>query len=171
MSSTKETVLRMFRTIQRGTEFVLDAIPADKLDHKLDPNGAKLREIAFHISTLPLGAAIFAKGVFEKFPSVPKLMEALEEHLGDLMKTQDYSAIFRKSCGVFLQHYNSFSDKEFINSTYTNFLTGGPITYLEGFLGTQNHVLQHRGTLFGFLRSLGIPVSMHQYFGMSPLEI
>ncbi|MFV2016337.1 MAG: hypothetical protein ACC656_12965, partial [Candidatus Heimdallarchaeota archaeon] len=146
------------------------AIPDDKLGHRLDPNGAKLREIAFHISTLPLGATIFAKGVFDKFPSVPKLMETLEEYLGDLIKTTDYVTIFRKSCELFLSHYNNFGDEEFTNSTYSNFLTGGPITHLEGFLGTQNHIMQHRGTLFGFLRHLGIPVSMHQYFAMSPLE-
>ncbi|MHA2100746.1 MAG: hypothetical protein ACW99A_18910 [Candidatus Kariarchaeaceae archaeon] len=171
MSSAKEVVLKMYKNIQRGTEFVLDAIPEDKLDYQLDPKGAKLREIAFHAATLPLGAAIFAKGVFEKFPSIPDLMKALEDYLGgDLIKTKDYAAIFKKSCEVFLDHYNKFSDDEFVNSTYSNFLTGGPITHLEGFLGTQNHLLQHRGTIFGFLRSLQIPVSMHQYFGMNPVE-
>ncbi|OLS28617.1 MAG: hypothetical protein HeimC2_05620 [Candidatus Heimdallarchaeota archaeon LC_2] len=171
MGSAKETVIRNFKGVIRGTDFVLQAIPSDKLNHKLDSKGTKLRDIAFHIATLPLGATIFAKGVFEKFPSVPVLMEAFDEYLGEMMKSNDYAAIFRKSCEVFLDHYNQFSDEEFVNSTYSNFLTGGPITHLGGFLGTQNHVVHHRGTLFGFLRSLEIPVSMHQYFGMNPLEM
>lgn len=170
MSSTKETVLRVFQNVQKGTEYVLMAIPMDKLDHQLDSNSAKLKDIAFHIATLPLGAAIFAKGAFEEFPSVPELLKSFKEHIGDIVDTNDYTEIFKHSCDVFLGHFNAFTDKEFIESTYENFLTRGPKTHLEGFLGTQNHILQHRGTLFGFLRSLGIKVNMRQYFGMKPMD-
>lgn len=170
MGSAKESVIKNFIGVQRGTDYVLQAVPSDNLDYQMDPKGTKLRAIAFHIASLPLGAAIFAKGIFEKFPSVPDLMEAFEEYLGDMIRSNDFPAIFRKSCEVFLEHYNQFTNEEFVKSTYTNFLTGGPITHLEGFLGTKNHVLQHRGTLFAMLRSLEIPVSMHQYFGMNPLE-
>ena len=104
MGSAKETVIRNFKGVIRGTDFILQAIPSDKLNHQLDPKGTKLREIAFHIATLPLGAAIFAKGVFEKFPSVPDLMEAFKEYLGEMVRSNDYAAIFRKACEVFLDH-------------------------------------------------------------------
>ncbi len=157
----------MFENIQRGTEYVLMAIPMDKLDYSVEENTATIEDLAFHISTLPLGAALFAQNLFDKFPESDQLMAEFKKYLGDSLDDKNYPEIFRKSCKVFTDF---FEGKEDWYKTYTSFLFRGERTYLEGFLSMQNHLLQHRGSLTTTLRSMGIPVSMKQYWGMKPLH-
>ncbi len=157
----------MFKNIQRGTEYVLMAIPKDKLDHRVSPNSASIKELAFHISTMPLGATLFAKNLFDKFPESDVLMAEFEKYLGESMKNNDFPEMFRKSCEVCIEFFNS---KDWLNETFSNFLNKKERTYLEAFLSMQNHMIQHRGSLVSTLRSAGIPVTMQQYWGMRPLQ-
>ncbi|MHA2251568.1 MAG: DinB family protein [Candidatus Kariarchaeaceae archaeon] len=170
MDSTKDTVLKMFESIQKGTEFILQAIPEDKLDHKIDESGSSLGKLAFHLAALPLGSVLFANGTFTEFPAVEKLMEKLSEYIGEEMKNNDFAAIFRKSCEVFINYYQTITNDDWVNTTYSTFLSRGPTTPLQGFLSTQNHLIQHRGTLFAYLRTLEIPVTLKQYWGYKPLQ-
>lgn len=169
MNSTKELVMKSFDQIQKGTEYVLQAIPMDKLDYGIK-DSATISELAFHIATMPLGATLFAKGVFEKFPEFDVLTTEFEKYLGDSLKKKDYKTMFTKSCTVFKEFWESKTDDEWVNSTYSNFLTRGPRTYLEGYLSMQNHLLQHRGSLTSTLRSARVMVNLQQYWGMAPLE-
>ena len=170
MATAKELVMSMFENIQKGTDYVLQAIPMDKLDHQVGGDSATIEALAFHISTLPLGAALFAQNLFDKFPENDALMATFEKYLGDSLKNKDYPEMFRKSCEVFLEFFGGKTDDEWVNSTYTNFLFRGERTYLEGFLSMQNHLIQHRGSLVSTLRSAGVPVTLRQYWGMKPLE-
>ncbi|RMG31438.1 MAG: hypothetical protein D6732_14830 [Methanobacteriota archaeon] len=166
MDKSKEIILQMFQRIQKGTEYVLQAIPEDKLEHRVSDNSASVKELAFHIATLPLGAALFAQNIFDKFPDNETLMNQFEKYLGDSLKNNDYPEMFRKSCQVCIEF---FKQKDWINETFANFLNKNQRTYLEAFLSMQNHLIQHRGSLVSTLRSAGIPVSMQQYWGMKPL--
>ncbi len=168
MATAKEITLQMFDNIQKGTEFILGAIPMDKLDHSVDGKSATIGDLAFHIATLPLGSVLITQGKFDKFPPIDELMKAMEPYLGDSLENKDYKSIFTKSCKAFIEFYESKSADEWINSTYENFLTRGPRTYLQGFYSMQNHLLQHRGSLTSTLRSAGIHVSLKQYWGMMP---
>ncbi|MDH5401284.1 MAG: hypothetical protein OEZ01_14475 [Candidatus Heimdallarchaeota archaeon] len=170
MTTAKTQIIKAFENIIKGTEYVLQAVPADRLDFKIEENSTTLESICFHISTLPLGATLFAQQVYTEFPPVDVLIEKMKEYLGDSIEQKDYSTMFTKSCEVFLKHYNSFSDRDFVQETYSTFLTRGPVTHMEGFLSTQNHLIQHRGTLVAMLRSMGIPVGLSQYWGMKPLS-
>ncbi len=170
MPSAKSSVLKQFEHIQKGTEYILQAVPKDKLDHSVEKSSATIEGLAFHIATLPLGAKLFAEGKFDKFPSTEVLMKTLEEYLGDTMRNKDYKSMFTKSCLIYLEYFGNKTEDEWINSTYVTPVSRGPMTYREGFLSMQNHLIQHRGSLTTTLRSIGILVSLRQYWGMSPLE-
>jgi uncharacterized damage-inducible protein DinB len=170
MTNSKDVVLSMFENIQKGTRFVLEAIEKEHLDKAVNEESATVGDLAFHISTMPLGTTLFAQGRFEKFPEVEVLMSAFKEFLGDDLDQKRYAQIWDKSCEVMLEYWKSKSADEWINTTFSHFLTRGPVTYLEGFLAMQNHMLQHRGSLTSTLRSIGVPVGLRQYWGMSPLE-
>lgn len=170
MPSAKSSVLKQFEHIQKGTEYILQAVPLDKLDHSVEKSSATIGGLAFHVATLPLGATLFAQGKFEKFPSTDVLMETLEGYLGDSMRNKDYKSMFTKSCNIFLEYFENKTEDEWINSTYVTPVARGPRTYLEGFLSMQNHLIQHRGSLTSTLRSIGVLVSLRQYWGMTPLS-
>ncbi|MHA2171163.1 MAG: hypothetical protein ACXAB7_14810 [Candidatus Kariarchaeaceae archaeon] len=166
MDSAKETVFKMFESVQKGTEYVLQAVPSDKLDYQINENSAQLGDLAFHIAAMPLASVLFGDGTFEQFPAPEKLIEELAKHLGDAMSDKDYLAIFKSSCEIFLKFHG---EKNWSEDKYSSFLHREPVSHLQAFLGTQNHLVQHRGTLTTYLRSLDIPVTLKQYWGYAPL--
>jgi hypothetical protein len=162
-------MLRNYQNVRRGTNFVLKTIPSDQIDYIPQKGMRKLGDLASHIATLPLGSYIFTSGIVEKFDA-SLLIDALKQKLGDLYDSKNYFQIFEKSNKYFLKFYEDLPLNDWVESTYTSATNPKPITYLQGFLGFQTHLLQHRGSLFTYLRTLDVPVSMKQYFGMEELK-
>ena len=169
--STKDIIVANFKGVQRGTEFVLQAVPKDKLDYS--PNKdvqQKLGDLARHIAVLPFTSALYAKGGYKERPNPDEMKKVLADKFGSDLANNNYSAVFTKACDFFLDFYGKKSDEELVNGTFTNFLYTSPTPFLKGFLSVEDHLVQHRGTLFAYLRALNVPVTMKQYFGMEALH-
>lgn len=168
--SVKEIILQNYQNVRKGTKFVLKAIPHDVIDYSPHKKMRKLGDLAFHLSSLPLGSFIFTSGIVKKFePNA--LIYALKQRLGTLYDSKNYAEIFEKSNEYFLKFYENLPAEDWIGSIYVSATNRKPITYLQGFINFQNHLIQHRGSLFTYLRTLMIPVSMKQYFGIEELKM
>ena len=66
--------------------------------------------------------------------------------------------------------YTKKTDAEWLNTTFTTFINPNPAPLLQGVIGVEDHIIQHRGTLFAYLRTLNVPVTMKQYYGMEELK-
>ena len=170
MSSTKDIIVNNFKGVQRGTDFVLQAIPKDKLDYTITKDGQKMGDLARHIAILPFTATIFAEGGYNERPNPDEMKKKLAEKFGNDLEQNNYSAMFAKACEYFLNFYGQKSDEDLLNKTFTNFIYTQPTPFLKGFLSVEDHLVQHRGTLFAYLRALNIPITMKQYFGMEALH-
>ncbi|MHA1991220.1 MAG: DinB family protein [Candidatus Hodarchaeales archaeon] len=167
--SIKEIILLNYQNIQKGTEFVLKAISINDIEYAPQEGMRKLGDLAFHIATLPLGSFIFTSGLVKEFNPVT-LISTLKQRLGPLYDSKNFVKIFVKSNDDFLKFYEDLPVEYWIEKTYTSATNPKPITYLQGFINFQNHLIQHRGSLFTYLRTLNIPVSMKQYFGIEELK-
>jgi uncharacterized damage-inducible protein DinB len=169
MSKTiKSSIIDSYKKIQKGTEFVLRAIPQTQLDFKPNERMRRLEDLAFHIATLPVGSIILAESNFKEFPPLDVLLKAMEDRIGNV-KTKNFADIFTRASEHFIQFIHNKTEEELIHSTYQSFLMREPASYFEGYLNMITHLIQHRGTLFVYLRLLEIPVSMMQYFGIKEL--
>ena len=166
---TKEILIKNFKNVQRGTDFILKAIPTNKLDYTPTKEMKKLGELAFHIATLPLTARYFSENEFKERPERDTILKLFSEKYGADLTKNNYSAIFAKSCEYFLNLFEKKDNNQFINGTFSNFIYRNTTSFLELFLSTEDHIVQHRGTLFAYLRTLNIPVTMQQYFGFKEL--
>lgn len=170
MSSMKEIFVNNFKSVQRGTDFVLKTVPLDKLDHSFTKDGQKMGDLARHIAILPFTATIFVEGQNKERPNPDQMKKLLGDKFGADLAQNNYSGIFNKACEYFLNFYGNKSDEELINGTFMNFIYTNPTAFLKGFLSVEDHLVQHRGTLFAHLRALNVPVTMKQYFGMEELH-
>ena len=170
MSSTKDIIVSNFKGVQRGTDFVLQAIPKDKLDYSITKDGQKMGDLARHIAILPFTATLFAEEGYKERPNPDEMKKKLVDTFGRDLAQNNYSAMFAKACEYFLNFYGQKSDEDLLNKTFTNFIYTQPTPFLKGFLSVEDHLVQHRGTLFAYLRALNIPVTMKQYFGMEALH-
>lgn len=171
MSSMKDIVIQNFKGVQRGTDFILKSVPKDKLDYT--PNKdvqQKLGDLARHIAILPFTATYFAENGIKERPNPDDMKKVLAEKFGQDFQNNNYTAMFTKACEYYLNFYGKKSDDELVNGTFTNFIYSSPTPFLKGFLSVEDHLVQHRGTLFAYLRALNVPVTMKQYFGMEELH-
>lgn len=167
----KKLLFKNFKAVQRGTEFVLKAIPTDNQDFKNFKPKTEMRslgDLAFHIATLPVGSVILAESSFTEFPPIEVLLKSMTERIGEVTSS-NYADIFVRSSKHFVEYFDKKSDDDLINKTYQSFLMRQPATFFEGFQSMMNHLIQHRGTLFAYLRLLDVQVSMKQYFGIKEL--
>ncbi|MHA1982759.1 MAG: DinB family protein [Candidatus Hodarchaeales archaeon] len=167
--SIKEIILSNYQNVRKGTEFVLKAISLDDIEYEPQEGMRKLGDLAFHIATLPLGSFIFTSGLVTEFDPVT-LINALKQRLSSLYDSKNFSKVFEKSNDDFLNFYKDLPAEYWTEKTYTSATNPKPITYLQGFINFQNHLIQHRGSLFTYLKTLNIPVSMKQYFGIEELK-
>jgi len=65
MTSVKEIFLENFAGVQRGTDFILKAVPKDKVDFTLVKDGQKMGDLARHISLLPFTSTLFIEKEFK----------------------------------------------------------------------------------------------------------
>ena len=165
-TTMKDVIINNFKGVQKGTDFVLKAIPKDKLDFSFTKDGQKLGDLARHIALLPYTSTVFVEGQNKERPNPDQMKKIVGDKFGADIAQNNYSAVFSKACEYFINFYSKKSDNDLANSTFTNFLYTTPTPYLKGFLAVEDHLVQHRGTLFGMLRALNVPVTMKQYFGM-----
>ncbi len=171
MNTVKDIVINNFLSVKRGTEFILKAIPMDKLDYApAEHINQKLGDLARHIAILPFTATYFAEHTLQERPNPEEMKKLLGEQFGQDLAQNNYAGVFSKACEYFLTFYSQKNDDEFLNSTFTNFIYSTPTPFLKGFLSVEDHLIQHRGTLFAYLRALNVPVTMKQYFGMESLH-
>lgn len=168
-SIVKNSLLKSFQKLSKGTEFVLRTIPQDQLGFKPKPEMRSLGELAFHIATMPVGSVILAESDFKEFPPVEVLVQAMTERIGDV-ETTNYADIFVRSSKYYEEFISKKTPEELSTGTYQSFLMREPNTYVEGYLSMITHMIQHRGTLHAYLRLLDVPVSMTQYFGIKELK-
>ena len=169
-NSVKEILMKNFKNVQQGTNFILKAIPKDKLDYQPTIDMRKMGDLAFQNALLPLTCTMFAQGMFKERPDQATMQKVLAEKLGSAVKENNYPAMFAKACEYMFDFYGKKTDNDWLNTTYTTFINPNPISFLQGFVGIEDHLIQHRGTLFAYLRTLNIPVTMKQYFGMEDLK-
>ena len=171
MSSMKEIVISNFKGVQRGTDFILKAVPKDKLDYAPTKDvQQKLGDLARHIAVLSYTGTLFVEGGNKERPNPDQMKKILADKFGSDLANNNYSAVFNKACEHFLNFYSKKSDDELVKGTFTNFINTSPTPFLKGFLSIEDHLVQHRGTLFAYLRALNVPVTMKQYFGMEELH-
>jgi hypothetical protein len=169
-NSVKELLLKNFKGIQRGTNFILKTVPTDKLDYQPNKDMRKMGEIAMHIATLPLSNTFLIENEFKERPNPELSKKLFEDKFGSAYNENNFPVIFEKACEYFIDFYNKKTDVEFFTNTFTNFIYTKPTSFLQGFLSVEDHIVQHRGTLFAYLRLLNIPVTMMQYFGFEELK-
>lgn len=169
MKSYKDIIFENFVSVRRGTEFILKAIPQDKLDFALPDDGQIMGELARHISILPFTNTYFIENQSKERPPMEEIQKILGEKFGSSIQKNNYVEMFDLASDYFLHYFGNKTDKELVEGTYSNFIRPQPTPYLTGFLFIEDHLVQHRGTLFAYLRALNIPVTMKQYFGMEEL--
>ena len=140
------------------------------MEFSLSKDGQKLGDLARHIAILPYTSTIFVEGGNKERPNPDAMKKILTDKFGSDLTQANYSAVFSKACEYFLNFYGKKSDEELTTKTFTNFLYTNPTAFLKGFLSVEDHLVQHRGTLFAMLRALNVPVTMKQYFGMEELH-
>lgn len=169
--SAKDVIIANFKGVQKGTDFILQAIPTDKLDYvPAEHMSQKLSDLARHIAVLPFTATYFAENSSKERPNPDDMKKLIGDKFGPDLAKNDYSAVFAKACDYFLNFYGNKSDSELVTGTFTNFIYTQPTSFLKGFLSVEDHLVQHRGTLFTYLRTLNVPVGMNQYFGREALH-
>lgn len=168
--SFKDLLLKNFNGVQRGTEFVLKTIPPKQLDFAPANGMKKLGELAFHVATLPLTFTYFVQNNSTERPAPEDIKLLLSDQFGSEIAKNNYQAMFGRSCEYFLEFFKKHSDDELAQKTFTNFIYQTPTPLFSAFLSVEDHIIQHRGTIFAYLRILGIPVTMKQYFGIEPLD-
>ena len=169
-NSVKEIILKNFKNVQQGTNFILKAVPKDKLNYQPTKEMRPMGDLVMHIATLPLTNTLFVQGVFKERPDPAAMQKVLEEKLGNVYKEKNYSAIFTKACEYMNDFYTKKTDTEWLNTTFTTFINPNPAPLLQGIIGVEDHIIQHRGTLFAYLRTLNVLVTMKQYYGMEELK-
>jgi len=128
MTSVKEIFLENFAGVQRGTDFILKAVPKDKVDFTLVKDGQKMGDLARHISLLPFTSTLFIEKEFKERPSPEQMKNSLADHFGPDLYEGNFSTMFRKSCEYFLTFCGKKTDSEIVGSTFTNFIYATPIS-------------------------------------------
>ncbi|OLS24924.1 MAG: hypothetical protein HeimC3_18000 [Candidatus Heimdallarchaeota archaeon LC_3] len=66
IGSIKTIVLNHNKSVQRGTYFVLKAVPKENIDFSPKENLRKISDLAFHLATLPLGFYLLTKRIIKE---------------------------------------------------------------------------------------------------------
>ena len=78
-NSVKEIILKNFKNVQQGTNFILKAVPKDKLNYQPTKEMRPMGDLAMHIATIPLTNTQLVQGVFKERPAPAAMQKVLEE--------------------------------------------------------------------------------------------
>ena len=78
----KEILLENFQRVKKGTEFILKAIPKESLDYSPGNGMRTLREIAFHVATLPFTSTYYVENKSTERPSPDKFKDLFDLKFG-----------------------------------------------------------------------------------------
>jgi uncharacterized damage-inducible protein DinB len=136
-----------------ATRRLLERVPTDKLEWRPHPKSMTLRDLAWHVATLPSRIArIVASGAYDLANARPTPAAA---------ETTDFAAELHRSIGEAKEILGSLDDKTMLE-TFT--LSRGDVVVfsMPRAAGVRtvmlNHTYHHRGQLTVYLRLLDVPL-------------